>query len=167
MIVQCPSCHTAYRHGAPPAGGAQQAVQCGQCETEFPLARGKSYRVLTRLSRQSDPTLGIGLDDPTLAKPLAVAAAIEPPRSASPTLVPTPKAEVETPEQPDRDLPECDGRWHPLTTVSGLATIGAAAGYYGPTLTSASWPLLTGAGTGALLGLLGGWLWMRLSNRQN
>ena len=159
MIVQCPSCHTAYRHGAPPAGVPPEAAQCGQCETEFPLARGKSYRVLATISRQSDPTLGIGFDDPTLAEPLAEAATAVP---ANP-----PQVDFAAPEQPDRDLPECDGRWHPLTTVSGLATIGAAAGYYGPTLTTASWPLMTGAGTGALLGLMSGWLWMRLSNRQN
>ncbi|MDH3627625.1 MAG: hypothetical protein OEV00_10245 [Acidobacteriota bacterium] len=150
MIVQCPSCQTAYRHSFDAAMAASQVAACGQCETQFPLGRRKAYRVAQAVDRQDDAAMGIGMDHPGLAAPLAAAG--------------------EMPEQPERDLPaspEAGQRFHPLTTVSGLATIGAAAGYYGPSLTTASWPIMTGAGAGAVLGLVGGWVWMRLSNRQN
>ncbi len=140
MIVHCPSCETAYRQ--PAASGAAAAAvlgQCGRCDTEFALSRRKAYRL--------------------------IGAAV-----AAPAPVAELPVEAFVPEQPQRDLPPLDGPRRtlgPMTTVSSMATIGAAAGYYGPALTAASWPLLTGAGTGAVLGLLSGWLWLRVSNRKN
>ena len=106
MIIDCPSCGTAYRHTAEPAVKPSNA-RCSRCDEVFPFrGRRRQYRILSCTHRETGrmpavPVIGgpspdprgasagrmtIGMDDPTLAAQLEQTALDRAPGAGGPVL---------------------------------------------------------------------------------
>lgn len=158
MIVQCPSCHTRYRHDAE----AFEAIlaECGNCEETVPLVATKRRYAL--LSPQTTCRV---VEDRAVLEP-AASEAVSPVAGRvdeAPDTLPESIESVEKPEssgRPARERP--DSGPADLGIALAPSAIGAVLAYY--LAGQQNQDPVTWAALGGAMGLLLGWaclLWIR------